>query len=149
MASVAAVCQLQPPRSTCQARLRLHAALHRQAAWTPDGRRFCVPSRRDDALLLLDFANSPEAGCYALRDEAEHEQRQWQGAPAGSSGSQAELAGTARGGGGRAGPGWQPAVPPAVSVKLSQAAVCCAAHPGGDLLVAGSMNSCLSVVGLG
>ncbi|KAL4426389.1 hypothetical protein ABPG77_004683 [Micractinium sp. CCAP 211/92] len=121
-------------------------ALHRQAAWTPDGRRYCVPSRRDDTLLLLDFADSPEAGCYALQDEAEHEQK-WPARPAGRGASQDELSGGALGRRGSGQEGWQ-AAPPAVSVQLSQAAVCCAAHPGGDLLVAGSMNSCLSVVGL-
>lgn len=124
----------------------LCAALHRQAAWTPDGRRYCVPSRRDDTLLLLDFADSSEAGCYALQDEAEHEQR-WRTRPAGRGASQDELSGGALGRRGSGQEGWQ-AAPPAVSVQLSQAAVCCAAHPGGDLLVAGSMNSCLSVVGL-
>lgn len=95
-----------------------------------DGRRFCVPSRRDDSLLLLDFADSPAAGCYALRE-----------------GDDAELmpAGGGRSGGERQ--RWD--APPAAAVPLSQAAVCAAAHPCQDLLVAGGMASCLAVAGLG
>ncbi len=46
--------------------------LRRRACWTADGRRFAVPSRQKDALLLLDFEESKHAGCYALlQDEDE------------------------------------------------------------------------------
>ena len=80
-----------------------------------------MPSRRDDSLLLLDFAPSPEAGCYALRDEEVEAQRARDGAAA---------------------------APPAAAVPLSQAAVCVAAHPSLDLLVAGSLGSCMAVAGV-
>lgn len=93
--------------------------LHRRACWARDGRRFCVPSRRDDSLLLLDFAPTPEAGCYALRDE-EAEARRARDDDA--------------------------AAPPAAAVALSQAAVCVAAHPTLDLFVAGSLSSCMAAV---
>lgn len=88
----------------------------------PDGRRYCVPSRRDDSLLLLDFAASSAAGCYALRDEGEEEHAV---------------------GGGR-----QAAAPPAAAVPLCRAAICTAAHPQSDLLIAGSLSSSMCVAGL-
>jgi hypothetical protein len=47
--------------------------LRRRACWTADGRRFAVPSRQKDALLLLDFAESKHAGCYALLEEEDED----------------------------------------------------------------------------
>lgn len=46
--------------------------LRRRACWTADGRRFAVPSRQKDALLLLDFEETKYAGCYALPDAEEN-----------------------------------------------------------------------------
>ncbi len=47
--------------------------LRRRVCWTADGRRFAVPSRTTDALLLLDFEESKHAGCYALLDDEEED----------------------------------------------------------------------------
>lgn len=114
--------QLKALEKSCSSWLLLTApcspscpALHRRACWARDGHRFCVPARRDASLLLLDFAASPAAGCYALRGEDSEQQQ---------------------------------AVPSAVAVPLSQVAICAAAHPTQDLLVAGSLSSCLAVAGL-
>eukprot|EP00887_Chlorella_sp_A99_P005412 scaffold1.g5412.t1 len=94
-------------------------ALHRRACWTANGGRFCVPSRRDDSLLLLDFFPSSAAGCWAL------------------GGDRATESG-----------GWPGQAPSAARVALTQAAVCVAAHPTSNLLVAGSLASYMSVVQL-
>ena len=129
------------------------AGLHRRACWARDG-RFCVPSRRDDSLLLLDFSASKSAGCYALREEEPEP-----GFPGGSLSSMASLgsgSGLSDSGGGFAsasqllqqGRVEASLVPPAAQVALSQAAICAAAHPSLDLLVAGSLSSCMSVAGL-
>lgn len=123
----------------------LHAGLHRRACWARDG-RFCVPSRRDDSLLLLDFCASEAAGCYALREDAAEP-----GFPSGSLGGSSSLAG----GSGftrasaRHSQSEAAAVPSGAQVQLSQAAICAAAHPALDLVIAGSLASCMSVVGLG
>lgn len=114
----------------------LHAGLRRRACWTADGRRFCVPSRRDDSLLLLDFAACPEAGCYALQND--DDDSHLIGSSSSNNTSSASGTDSKR--------AWE--VPPAARVPLSQAAVCVAAHPSRDVLVAGSMNSCLAVAGL-
>jgi hypothetical protein len=107
--------------------------LQRRACWARDGRRYCVPSRREDALLLLDFAATPAAGCYALGEEEEA----------------VAAAGYDQGGSSRQRQQWAPPrAPPAVQVPLSQAAVCAASHPTQDLLVAGSAESCLSIAGI-
>lgn len=112
-----------------------------------------MPSRRDDSLLLLDFSASEAAGCYALsEDEPEP------GFPGGSLSSMASMGG---GGSASSGGGFASAsqvqqrgqleaavVPPAAQLELSQAAICAAAHPTLDLLVAGSLGSCMSLAGL-
>lgn len=90
-------------------------ALHRRTCWAAGGRHFCVPSRRDDALMLLDFDASSDAGCYALRDDDDS---------------------------GRA------TAPPAVHVALTQPVVSVAAHPTGDMIVAGGLSSSMSLVTL-
>jgi hypothetical protein len=92
--------------------------LRRRACWSPDGARFAVPSRCGEALALLDFADCRHAGCYALGAEE---------------GDEEEEEAAAR-------------VPPAVSVPLRRAAVCAAAMPGTELLVAGSADHCFSLV---
>jgi hypothetical protein len=108
--------------------------LQRRACWARDGRRYCVPSRREDALLLLDFAAAPAAGCYVLGEDEEE-------AAAGE--------GYDQGGSSRQRQQWAPPrAPPGVHLPLSQGAVCAAAHPTQDLLVAGSVESCLSVAGI-
>lgn len=125
------------------------AGLHRRACWARDG-RFCVPSRRDDCLLLLDFSASEAAGCYALREDAEE--------PGFPGGSLPSLGGSSSlgGSGGFISASEQrqrsqaeaALVPSAAQVQLSQAAICAAAHPSLDVVVAGSLASCMSVVAL-
>lgn len=129
------------------------AGLHRRACWARDG-RFCVPSRRDDCLLLLDFSASDAAGCYALREDGEEA-----GFPGGSLpslGGSSSLGGSGGGSGGFISASEQrqrsqadaALVPSAAQVQLSQAAICAAAHPSLDVIVAGSLASCMSVVAL-
>lgn len=48
--------------------------LRRKACWSADGRRFAVPSRHRDSLLLLDFSEGKHAGCYALGADATEEE---------------------------------------------------------------------------
>ena len=48
--------------------------LRRKACWSADGRKFVVPSRHRESLLLLDFEESSHAGCYALGGSEEEEQ---------------------------------------------------------------------------
>lgn len=93
--------------------------LRRRACWSTDGRRFAVPSRARDALALLDFSDSCHAGCYALGDDGGE--------------SEDEGEGGAR-------------VPPTAAAPLSQAAVCAAALPGTELLVAGGAQNFLSLI---
>ena len=84
-----------------------------------------MPSRLEDSLLLLDFARSSAAGCYVHGSGGLD--------PSSSSDSSSSDA---------------TQLPSAVATPLSLAAVCAAAHPRSDLLVAGGMQSCLSLVGL-
>lgn len=100
-----------------------------------------MPSRRDNSLLLLDFAPSPAAGCYALREERDGGDA---GGSAGAGGFTSGSSSSSWLGQGEA----EPPVPPAVVVELSQAAICAAAHPTLDLLVAGTVSHCLAVAGL-
>ena len=103
------------------------AAVHRRACWAADGSHMAAPSRQSDGLRLLDMAPSRHAGC-AVPTEA--------GDPGLTSSARFGSAGGAL----RAEP------PPAVEVALSQTAVCAAAHPGGDYLVAGCRGGRLAVV---
>jgi len=94
--------------------------LRRRACWSEDGTRFVVPSRQQDAISLLDFAESTHAGCCSeVPDEG--------------------LVGE----GGSA----MPRVPPsATTVKISQAAICAAAMPSSHMLVACGAHNFMSVL---
>jgi hypothetical protein len=118
--------------------------LRRRAAWSGDGQRYLVPSRLRDALAVLDFADSPHAGCWALGGEDGLDEREAGGSSSGS-GSAAmvteeepedeRIFAAARN-------------PPAVMVPLSQAAICAAAAPGGNgaLTVAAGAHNLMSLV---
>ena len=73
--------------------------------------------------MLLDFSPTTAAGCYALGSSS-----------SGSSEGDAD------------GDSWE--VPSAAHMQLTQPAVCVAAHPAGDLLVAGGVAGCMSLLTL-
>lgn len=101
--------------------------LRRRACWLADGRRFAVPSRQQDAVMLLDFADSAHAGCRVpspVEDELAAE----------ASGEAWDEAGEVR-------------LPPAAAtVPISQTAICTAAIPNSTMMVACGAHNFMSVL---
>lgn len=123
--------------------------VRRRAAWTADSSRFVVPSRQEDALLLLDFDASSTCsggaatmmgegsyqeimvGEHSAFDTAIHDPMRTVYHVRGYDAVGEEM-------------GWRP--PSAVTVSLSQGPICVAAMPDTTALVAGGSHSYMSVV---
>jgi WD40 repeat protein len=109
----------------------------RQACWTADGARFCVPATC--GVQLLDFAPGGRAGCSvaALMDEeaAERDDDGMEGDDEVVAADYQREGREALGGS-----------PSAVAVRLSLSGACVAAHPTREMVVVGGAMNRVSVV---
>ena len=114
-------------------------SLTRHGCWSGDGRRYMVPSRVQDALMILDFDENRHSGGYSLVVEKDDEEKE------GEEEEDEEV------GGGGSVRSKRP--PSAVYVPLSQTAICAAAMPcssyrNGEVFVAAGAHNLLSVISL-